>query len=209
MEAIEEIMTRSPIIPVMVVRNVEDALPMAEALCRGGFSVLEVTLRTAVALEVVSLLREELPQATIGVGTVVTAGDVHRAALAGAQFLVSPGTTSNLLHAMLETSLPLLPGVATVSEALRLTERGIDHMKLFPASAVGGTGLLKSLLGPLPDMRFCPTGGITAETAPEYLALPNVLCVGGSWMIDRSMIANKDWAGVEQAARDALAVTQS
>lgn len=209
MEAIEEIMTRSPIIPVMVVRNVEDALPMAEALYRGGFNVLEVTLRTPVALEVVSLLREELPQATIGVGTVVTAGDVHRAALAGAQFLVSPGTTSNLLHAMLETSLPLLPGVATVSEALRLTERGIDHMKLFPASAVGGTGLLKSLVGPLPDMRFCPTGGITAETAPEYLALPNVLCVGGSWMIDKTMIANKDWAGVEQAARDALAVTQS
>lgn len=194
---------RGPVIPVIVVENLAHAVPLAEALVAGGLTVLEVTLRTPVALEAIALMRAALPDAIVGVGTVLHAEQLHAAAEAGASFAVSPGLTDALATAALAQSVPLLPGIATVSEAMAARERGLRHLKFFPAEAAGGAKFLSSLASVIPDLAFCPTGGIGPANAGSYLALPNVACVGGSWMLPKDRIQAGDWAGIEALAREA------
>ncbi len=203
MPSIETIMTTSPVIPVIVIDNIDDAVPMAEALVKGGLTVLEVTLRTHCGLQAISKIKQAIPEAIVGAGTVITAQDVSNAKEAGAEFLVSPGNTTALVEAASQQKIPLLPGVATPSEAMALLERGISHMKFFPAQAAGGTAMLKSIFGPLPQIKFCPTGGISEAIAADYLALDNVLCIGGSWMLDKTAIQAKNWDAIEALARTA------
>jgi 2-dehydro-3-deoxyphosphogluconate aldolase / (4S)-4-hydroxy-2-oxoglutarate aldolase len=190
----------APVIPVVVLHDAEHAVPVARALVAGGLPVVELTLRTPAALEAVANVSREVPEALVGAGTVVDPGQAQAAAEAGARFLVSPGSTPRLLDAMSETGLPLLPGVATVSEAIALLERGLTELKLFPAQASGGVGFLSSLVSPLPGARFCPTGGITAANAADYLALPNVGCVGGSWLTPADLLRKGDWPAVTALA---------
>jgi 2-dehydro-3-deoxyphosphogluconate aldolase/(4S)-4-hydroxy-2-oxoglutarate aldolase len=203
MPTIEQIMLTSPVIPVIVINDMDDAVPLAQALVNGGLKVLEVTLRTDLGLQAITKIKQTIPEAIVGAGTVITPADVEKSVAAGAEFLVSPGCTGSLIDAALENSVPLLPGVATPSEAMKLLERGIAHMKFFPAQAAGGIPMLKSIAGPLPQLKFCPTGGITEANAPDFLALANVLCVGGTWMLDKALIEARDWAGIEQKARAA------
>ncbi|MFE9686925.1 bifunctional 4-hydroxy-2-oxoglutarate aldolase/2-dehydro-3-deoxy-phosphogluconate aldolase [Streptomyces sp. NPDC006285] len=193
----------APVVPVVVVENVSDAVPLARALVAGGLPAIEVTLRTPVALDAIRAIADEVPDAVVGAGTVISPAQVTDCVAAGARFLVSPGWTDALLGAMEASGVPFLPGVSTTSEVVALLERGVSDMKFFPAEAAGGTAYLKSLAGPLPQARFCPTGGIGPAVAPEYLALPNVLCVGGSWMLPADAIREHDWARVEQLAREA------
>lgn len=200
---IETIMLTSPVIPVIVIDDIDDAVPLAQALVNGGLKVLEVTLRTELGLEAISLIKQHVSGAIVGAGTVLTPEDVENAVAAGSEFLVSPGCTESLINAALKGSVPLLPGVATPSEAMSLLSKGISHMKFFPAQAAGGIPMLKSISGPLPQLKFCPTGGVNEANAPDFLALPNVLCVGGTWMLDKTLIANKDWAAIERKARAA------
>jgi len=195
-----------PVVPVVVVEDLDHAVPLARALVAGGLPVVELTLRTPVALDAVRAIAAEVPEITLGVGTVCSPGQAEQAAEAGAGFLVSPGTTPALLQAMLDTGLPFLPGTATVSEVLAVLEAGVTEMKFFPAEASGGTAYLASLASPLSAARFCPTGGITPASAPDYLALPNVGCVGGSWLTPRDALAVGDWDRVEQLAREAAAL---
>jgi 2-dehydro-3-deoxyphosphogluconate aldolase/(4S)-4-hydroxy-2-oxoglutarate aldolase len=183
----------SPVVPVVVIEDRAHAVPLARALLAGGVPVIEVTLRSDAALDAVRAIAAEVPGMVVGAGTVCSAAQAEAAVAAGAQFLVSPGSTDGLLDALAERAVPFLAGVATPSEMLRLLERGITEAKLFPASAVGGTALLKAVAGPLPQLRFCPTGGISAASAPEYLALPNVGCVGGSWLAPADALAAGDW----------------
>lgn len=193
----------APVIPVVVIDDPTDALPLARALVAGGLPAIEVTLRTPAALDAIRAIADGVPDAVVGAGTIVSPENVTAAAHAGARFLVSPGWTPTLLDAMAASGLPYLPGVSTTSEVVALLERGVTEMKFFPAEAAGGTPYLKSLGGPLPQARFCPTGGISATSAPTYLALPNVGCVGGSWMLPPDAVAAKDWARVESLAREA------
>lgn len=193
----------APVVPVVVVDDPSDAVPLARALVAGGLPAIEVTLRTPAALEAIRAVADSVPEAVVGAGTVITPEQVTRAVAAGARFLVSPGWTDALLEAMRASGVPCLPGVSTTSEVVALLERGVREMKFFPAEAAGGTAYLKSLYGPLPQARFCPTGGIGPATAPEYLALPNVGCVGGSWMLPADAIAARDWGRVEALAREA------
>ncbi|MET7688344.1 bifunctional 4-hydroxy-2-oxoglutarate aldolase/2-dehydro-3-deoxy-phosphogluconate aldolase [Streptomyces sp. NPDC005483] len=193
----------APVVPVVVIADVSDAVPLARALVAGGLPAIEVTLRTRVALDAVRAIAEEVPDAVVGAGTVLTPDQVHDSVASGARFLVSPGWTDVLLEAMRGSGVPFLPGVSTTSEVVALLERGVTEMKFFPAEAAGGTAYLKSLSGPLPQARFCPTGGIGAANAPEYLSLPNVGCVGGTWMLPADAIAARDWARVEKLAREA------
>ena len=181
MKTVREICQLAPVIPVLVVKELAYAVPLAQALVKGGLPVLEVTLRTPAALEAIRAMAD-VEGGVVGAGTLITPADVKAAKAAGAQFGVSPGVTDSLLKAAEDEGLPLLPGAVTASEVMYLLERGYDTLKLFPAEAVGGVNLLKSLYGPLPQVAFCPTGGISLKTAPTYLALPNVLCVGGSWV---------------------------
>jgi len=187
------------VIPVLTITDAAAAVPLARALAAGGLTVLEVTLRTDAALEAVRRVRAELPEITCGTGTLRTPADVEASVEAGAQFLVSPGSTVPLLDAMTASRLPSLPGAVTPSEAMRLADRGFTQLKFFPAEVYGGTAALKALSGPLPDLAFCATGGIHGGNAPSYLALPNVLAVGGSWMVP----AGDDWAAVTLAAKEA------
>ncbi|MEW1720611.1 bifunctional 4-hydroxy-2-oxoglutarate aldolase/2-dehydro-3-deoxy-phosphogluconate aldolase [Streptomyces sp. NPDC093109] len=196
----------APVVPVVVLDDAADAVPLARALVAGGLPAIEVTLRTAAALEAIRAIAAEVPDAVVGAGTVVTPGAVADSVAAGARFLVSPGWTEALLTAMRDSGVPFLPGVSTVSEVVALLEHGVTEMKFFPAEAAGGPAYLKSVSGPLPQARFCPTGGITAEKAPAYLALPNVGCVGGTWMLPPDALAAKDWARVEALAREASAL---
>ena len=198
--SVRSICQQVPIIPVLVVNDVAIAQPLAQALVNGGLHVLEVTLRTSVALEVIRRM-SEVPGSIVGAGTVLTPADVKAVKAAGAAFAVSPGATDRLLAAAEDEGLALLPGVATVSEVMKLVERGFDALKFFPAEAAGGVKMLKSIHGPLPDVRFCPTGGISVQTFRDYLVLPNVLCVGGSWLTPADKIAAQDWAGIEAMAR--------
>ncbi|WP_417624824.1 bifunctional 4-hydroxy-2-oxoglutarate aldolase/2-dehydro-3-deoxy-phosphogluconate aldolase [Paremcibacter congregatus] len=191
------------VIPVLTISHIEDALPLAEALVKGGLNVLELTLRTPVALEALRLIAAEIPEAIIGAGTVNTPELLTQVTDAGARFAVSPGHTDRLLDAAENSLTPLLPGVATASEVMHLMERGYSMLKLFPAEAIGGRELLKSFSGPLAHAKFCPTGGISPDIAPSYLSLPNVVCVGGSWMVSAQDIANRDWAKIETLARAA------
>ncbi|WNZ11932.1 bifunctional 4-hydroxy-2-oxoglutarate aldolase/2-dehydro-3-deoxy-phosphogluconate aldolase [Streptomyces sp. 11x1] len=193
----------APVLPVVVVDDPADAVPLARALVAGGLPAIEVTLRTPGALDAVRAISAEVPGAVVGVGTVITPTQVSESVAAGARFLVSPGWTEKLLRAMRESGVPFLPGVSTASEVVALLERGVREMKFFPADAAGGTAYLKSLAGPLPQARFCPTGGVGPGNAPEYLALPNVGCVGGTWMLPADALAARDWARIEGLAREA------
>jgi len=200
---IAAILARGPVIPVIVIDDAADAAPLARALVAGGLRVLEVTLRTAAALTAVRAMRDAVPEAIVGVGTVLTCGQLDEAHRAGAAFAVSPGATDRLLSDAAGHPVPLLPGAGTVSEAMRLREHGYEHLKFFPAEAAGGVRFLSSLASVIADLRFCPTGGITPANATAYLTLPNVLCVGGSWMIPRDRLKAADWAGVSALAAEA------
>ncbi|SCK17671.1 2-keto-3-deoxy-phosphogluconate aldolase [Streptomyces sp. WMMB 714] len=193
----------APVIPVVVLDDAADAVPLARALVAGGLPVIEVTLRTDAAPEAIRAIAEQVPEAVVGAGTVLTPEHADRAVAAGARFLVSPGWTDRLLEAMRGHGVPVLPGVSTASEVLALLERGVTEMKFFPAEASGGTGYLKSLASPLPAARFCPTGGIDEAKAARYLALPNVGCVGGTWMLPAEALAAKDWSRVQRLAEGA------
>lgn len=195
-----------PVVPVVVIDDLAHAVPVARALVEGGLPVIELTLRTPVALEAIHAIATQVPEILVGAGTIVTPGQVKQAADAGAAFLVSPGCTPQLLSAMAESDLPFLPGTATVSEALAVLEAGYTEMKFFPAEASGGAAYLKSIASPLPAARFCPTGGITAASAPSYLALPNVGCVGGSWLTPSDALAAGDWARISALAAEAAAL---
>jgi 2-dehydro-3-deoxyphosphogluconate aldolase / (4S)-4-hydroxy-2-oxoglutarate aldolase len=193
----------APVVPVVVIEDAADAVPLARALVAGGLLAIEVTLRTPAALDAIRAIADKVPDAVIGAGTVITPEQVKECVAAGARFLVSPGWTDVLLEAMRGSGVPFLPGVSTTSEVVALLERGVREMKFFPAEAAGGTAYLKSLAGPLPQARFCPTGGIGAARAPEYLGLPNVGCVGGTWMIPGDAVAAGDWGRIEALAREA------
>ena len=193
----------APVVPVVVIEDAADAVPLARALVAGGLPAIEVTLRTPAALEAIREIAREVPGAVVGAGTVIRPGQVAEAVAAGSRFLVSPGWTDLLLEAMRASGVPFLPGVSTASEVVALLERGVREMKFFPAQAAGGTAYLKSLSGPLPQARFCPTGGIGPACAPDYLALPNVGCVGGSWMLPQDAVAARDWGRIEELARSA------
>lgn len=202
--AVNEIVKVAPVIPVMVVEKIEDAVPLARALYNGGLKVLEITLRTPCALDAITAMVENLPEdAVIGAGTIITPKDLEAAVKAGSSFLVSPGTTPALIEAAKASSVPLLPGVATPTDVMNLYVQGFDHMKFFPAEAAGGVPMLKSIGGPLPQITFCPTGGIDLAKAPTYLALPNVACVGGTWMAPRELMRAGKWDEIETLAREA------
>jgi 2-dehydro-3-deoxyphosphogluconate aldolase/(4S)-4-hydroxy-2-oxoglutarate aldolase len=201
-----ELASHGPVIPVIVIDRLEDAVPMARALVEGGVRVLEVTLRTAAALPAIAAIAKSVPGAIVGAGTVRSPEDVHAVHAAGARFVVSPGYTREIGMACKSIGIPLLPGVATASEAMRADDDGFSFLKLFPATAVGGVALLKALAGPLADIAFCPTGGITPETAPQFLALPNVKVVGGSWLTPADAMKSGDWARITALAKAASAL---
>lgn len=202
---LDHLMTRAPVIPVLILDDPEKALAIGRALVAGGLPALEVTLRTERALDCIRALAS-LDGAIVGAGTVLDGTAVAAAVAAGARFLVSPGASPKLLEAAERSPVPLLPGVATASEAMALLERGYERLKFFPAAAIGGVAHLKSLASPLPRLKFCPTGGIGPDEAPRYLALPNVICVGGSWVVPNDAVATGDWARIERLAREAAAL---
>lgn len=204
-----DLATYGPVIPVIVIHRTEDAVPLAKALVAGGVRVLEITLRTPVAIEAIHQIVGAVPDAIVGAGTVRSAEDARAAKLAGCKFAVSPGYLPEIGDECFEIELPLLPGVSTATEILSAWAEGYDFLKLFPASAVGGVGLLKALAGPFPDVAFCPTGGITAATAPEYLALPNVPACGGSWLVPDADIQAGNWAHITQLAAEAQSLRRA
>jgi 2-dehydro-3-deoxyphosphogluconate aldolase / (4S)-4-hydroxy-2-oxoglutarate aldolase len=205
MKSAREICSMAPVIPVLVIEQLETAGPLAQALIQGGLPVLEVTLRTSVALEAIKVMAA-VPGAVVGAGTVLTKQDLLAAKQAGAVFAVAPGATDALLQAAEDEQFPLLPGAATASEVMKLMERGYDTLKFFPAQAAGGVKMLKSLAGPLPQVSFCPTGGVSPQNVGEYLSLSNVLCVGGTWITPSDKINSGDWAGIQQLAQQASQV---
>lgn len=205
-ENLADVLAQAGVVPVLVIDRLEDALPLAEALVEGGLNVLEITLRTEAALPAVERIAKHLPGAHVGTGTVLSAADIRRSVEAGASFLVSPGATEQLLDAAQESPVPLLPGAANPSEVMRLLERGYNYQKFFPAQAAGGVPMLKSIAGPLAQVRFCPTGGIGPANARDYLSLPNVVCVGGSWMAPTSLVVEKNWAEITRLAGEAAAL---
>jgi 2-dehydro-3-deoxyphosphogluconate aldolase/(4S)-4-hydroxy-2-oxoglutarate aldolase len=200
------LLSRVPVVPVVVVDDLAHAVPVARALVAGGLPVIELTLRTPVALDAIRAIASEVPEILVGAGTIVTPGQAKEAHDAGAQFLVSPGSTPSLLGAMADTGLPFLPGTATVSEVLAVLEAGYTELKFFPAEASGGAAFLKSIASPVPAARFCPTGGITAASAASYLSLPNVGCVGGSWLTPADALGAGDWDRVARLASEAAAL---
>jgi 2-dehydro-3-deoxyphosphogluconate aldolase/(4S)-4-hydroxy-2-oxoglutarate aldolase len=204
---IESLLSLSPVIPVVVVHDTDEAVGVARALVDGGVPVIELTLRTPVGLEAIRRIAAEVPEIVVGAGTIVSPDQAAQAAAAGAQFLVSPGSTDQLLDAMTQTGLPHLPGASTVSEVLALLERGYRELKFFPAEAAGGTAFLKALHAPVPSARFCPTGGVTEANAASYLALPNVGCVGGSWLTPSDAVAARDWTRVKELAAATTGLT--
>ena len=201
-----ELAACGPVIPVIVLNRLEDAVPLARALVDGGVRVLEVTLRTPVALRCIEAIAREVPQALVGAGTIRSAADARAARDAGSVFGVSPGYTAEVGAACREAGLPLLPGVATASEVMAANADGLGFLKFFPATAAGGIPMLKALAGPFPDIEFCPTGGITPETAPQFLALPNVRVCGGSWLTPAEAVAAGDWGRITALARAAAAL---
>jgi 2-dehydro-3-deoxyphosphogluconate aldolase/(4S)-4-hydroxy-2-oxoglutarate aldolase len=203
---IREIVGLAPVIPILTVGDVEHAVPLARALVAGGLRVLEITLRTSVAIGCVAAIRQAVPGAIVGVGTLTRAVDFAAADRAGAQFGVTPGLTPELAAAARGARFPLLPGVMTPTEVIAARLAGYNILKLFPAHQVGGIGMLRALGAPFPDVLFCPTGGITRDTAPEYLALPNVVSVGGSWVAPQAIVDAKDWKRIEALAVDAAAL---
>jgi 2-dehydro-3-deoxyphosphogluconate aldolase / (4S)-4-hydroxy-2-oxoglutarate aldolase len=198
-----ELLELSPVIPVAVLDDIEHAVPVAEALLAGGVPVLELTLRTPIALEAIQRVRKQVPDIVVGAGTVISAEQARQAFEAGASFLVTPGSTDSVIDACVATGLPFLPGASTVSEAMRLAERGLTALKFFPAEAAGGVEFLKSIAGPLPGLKFCPTGGITPDNAGKYLTLDNVGCVGGSWLTPKNALEHNDFARIKSLAKAA------
>lgn len=201
-----ELMRTGPVIPVIVIDSLDRAVPLARALVAGGVRVLEVTLRTPIAIDAVRAIAREVDEAIVGVGTVTRPDDFARSLEAGATFAVSPGFTRELAQAARVSGLPLLPGVMTPSDVIAARAAGFTELKLFPAQQAGGVGMLKAMAGPFPDVTFCPTGGISAATARDYLALPNVACVGGSWLTPARTVAAGDWSTVTALARHAAAL---
>lgn len=202
----EEICRLAPVVPVLVVKEVAHAAPLAEALVNGGLPALEVTLRTPAALDVIREM-SEIEGGVVGAGTLLTTKDVENAKKAGATFGVSPGATDRLLDACEANDLPLLPGATSATESMRLLERGYSVQKFFPAEAAGGTPFLKSLASPLPQIRFCPTGGVSLQNAMDYLSLPNTLCVGGSWVAPGDLVEAGNWDEISKLAAEAAALT--
>jgi 2-dehydro-3-deoxyphosphogluconate aldolase/(4S)-4-hydroxy-2-oxoglutarate aldolase len=200
---IADVVSAGPVIPVIVLEDAAYAVPLARALLAGGVTVLEVTLRTGAALQGIGAIAREVPQAIVGAGTVLNAGDLAAAREAGARFAVSPGSTASLLEFARSSGLPLLPGVMTPSEVIAAVAAGYRILKFFPAAQGGGVDMLKALAGPLPEVKFCPTGGISLANASEYLALPNVCCVGGSWIAPAESIRASDWAAITRLASQA------
>lgn len=201
----EQVFAQSPIVPVMVINHIDQAVPLAKALVAGGISVLEVTLRTECALAAITKIAQEVPEAIVGAGTILNVQQLKQATDAGAQFVITPGATPELLKAAKAGSVPLIPGVASISEIMQGLELGYTHFKFFPAEASGGVGALKAFAGPLAHVRFCPTGGISPMTYRNYLALPNVDCIGGSWIAPQDAVDSGDWDRITQLCQQALA----
>jgi 2-dehydro-3-deoxyphosphogluconate aldolase/(4S)-4-hydroxy-2-oxoglutarate aldolase len=201
----KDLFNMGPIVPVLVINNVAEALPIAEALLTAGVKVLEVTLRTPAALDVISAIARELPEAIVGSGTVTNRQQLQQSYDAGAKFAISPGLTKDLLQAGNESNIALIPGIASISELMDGADYGYDHLKFFPAEASGGVSAIKSIGGPFPDIRFCPTGGINLNNVRDYLALPNVVCCGGSWLVSSEIIENKNWSEITRLANQVLA----
>ncbi|MDP5149226.1 bifunctional 4-hydroxy-2-oxoglutarate aldolase/2-dehydro-3-deoxy-phosphogluconate aldolase [Rheinheimera baltica] len=199
---------QGPVVPVIVIKDLADAVPMAKALLAGGIKVLEVTLRTPAALDAIRLLAKEVPEAIVGAGTVTTAAQLQQVIDAGAKFAISPGLTRELLQAGKDAIIPLIPGIASISELMEGTGLGYSHFKFFPAEAAGGVKTLKSIYGPFADIRFCPTGGINEKNFKDYLALPNVKCVGGSWIVPDDAVADKDWSRITELCKAAIVQSQ-
>lgn len=202
-QRIDQLFARAPVVPVLSIEHIEDALPLARALVAGGLPVLEITLRTEAAIGAIRAIREQVADASVGAGTVLSARDLSAVEAAGAGFAISPGATDALYAAAANARVPLLPGIATASELMRGLELGYQRFKFFPAEASGGIAALKSFAGPFAQAKFCPTGGIDAAKAPAYLALPNVMTVGGSWMVPADALAASDWERIERLAREA------
>lgn len=204
-QRIDDVLRQAPVVPVLAVSDLEDAVPLAETLVAAGLPVLEITLRTPVALDVIRRMRT-VPGAIVGAGTVLTRADLFAVQDAGASFAISPGGTDALYAAARDADIPLLPGIATASELMRGLEHGYNRFKFFPAESSGGVAALKAFAGPFAQVKFCPTGGIDAAKAPAYLALPNVITVGGSWMVPNDLLKAKDWARIGQLTREAAAL---
>lgn len=203
----KDVLTASPVMPVMVIQNVEDAVPLAKALVAGGIRVLEITLRTPIALEAIKLISQQVEGAIVGAGTILTPQQLQAAEDAGAVFAISPGLTPTLLAAANKGNIALIPGIATLSELMQGMEYGLDCFKFFPAEAAGGVPMLKAIAGPIPQVTFCPTGGISPENYQSYLQLNNVACVGGSWLAPADAVKTKNWTKVTELAK--LAVTNA
>ena len=203
---IRSVLAASPVMPVIVLEEVAHAVPLARALVAGGIRVLEVTLRTPVALDCMRAIAAEVPEALLGAGTVLSAADLDAAAKAGAVFAISPGASPALLQAARTSPIPFLPAVMTPSDVITAMDAGFDTFKLFPAAQAGGMAMLKAMGGPFPQARFCPTGGIDAASAPAFLALPNVACVGGSWLCPAELVRAGDWDAITALARAAAAL---
>ena len=201
-----ELAKYGPVIPVIVIEDIDDAVPMAKALLAGGIKVLEVTLRTSCALKAIEMIANEVPDAIVGAGTLRTKSDATNAKLAGSQFAVSPGYTNEMGMICKDIELPLLPGVSSGGEVMNANNDGYYFLKLFPAVAVGGINLLKGFSGPFSDVQFCPTGGVTVDSAPDFLALPNVPVCGGTWLTPKNLIKNKDWTAITQLAKQASSI---
>jgi 2-dehydro-3-deoxyphosphogluconate aldolase/(4S)-4-hydroxy-2-oxoglutarate aldolase len=206
MSTAEEILSLSPVMPVVTVEDARAGVNLAQALVRGGIHVIEVTLRTSGALQVIEAIARSVPDIRVGAGTVLSKADLDDAVRAGASFAISPGSTPSLLEAAAAAPVPYIPAIATPSELMTAWAAGYRVLKFFPASAAGGPAMLKALSGPFPAARFCPTGGITAENARSYLELPNVLCVGGSWLAPSAALAAGDWGQIEVLARQAASL---
>ena len=199
-----EILSMSPVIPVMVIKKLEQAVPLARALVAGGVKVLEITLRTAVAVDAIAAISREVPDAVVGAGTVITPEELGAVAEAGAVFAISPGLTPELLEAANNGSIALIPGISTISELMTGLSRGYDHFKFFPAEAAGGIKMLKAIAGPFSKVTFCPTGGISPANYRDYLSLANVACVGGSWIVPDEAVERENWDRITALAREAL-----
>lgn len=201
-----DILTAGAVVPVMAIDDISTAIDLAHALVEGGIPTLEITLRTPAGIEAIRLIKKEVPNAIVGAGTVINGEQLKAVEDAGAVFAISPGFNLNFAKATQQSSIAVIPGIATPGELMLALEHGIDTMKLFPAEVVGGKNMLKALYGPFPQVKFCPTGGISLETAPDYLKLPNVLCVGGSWLTPKNAVQNKDWATITRLAKEAAAL---
>ncbi len=199
---VDELLSQAPVLPVLSIENLDDAIPLARALVDAGLPVLEITLRSAVAIEAIRIISRDVPGAIVGAGTVLDATALRAVTNAGALFAIAPGSTEALYAAAADADIPFLPAIATASELMRGLEHGHRRFKFFPAESSGGIAALKSFAGPFADVRFCPTGGIDAVQAPGYLALPNVITVGGSWMVPKSALDARDWEAIAKLSRE-------